>query len=296
MKDHMQEYTVEKMCKVFDLRRSGFYHWLNRKPSKSSTERRALSAEIKDLYTGSKGRYGSPKITICLRDRGFKASRPRVARIMKSLGLHSIISRKFKVCTTDSNHGFRISQNILDRNFTPKGSSQAWVSDITYIRTGQGWLYLTVIMDLYDRKIIGWSMSSSLRASETVVPAWRMAVLNRGFSNGLIFHSDRGVQYACDEFRGCLDNKKIIQSMSRKGNCWDNSVAENFFKILKSETSYKRYDTLRQAKQEIFEFIEIWYNRIRKHSALGYLSPEQFGKENHKTNYNGNQKNQTSKL
>lgn len=288
MKDHRHEYTVERMCRVFGLGRSGFYDWLNRKPSKRTTEREALSAEIKDLYAGSKGRYGSPKITMDLRDRGFMASRPMVARIMKSLGLRSIISRKFKVCTTDSNHGFRISQNILDRNFTPKGPSKAWVSDITYIRTEQGWLYLTVIMDLYDRKIIGWSMSSTLQASETVIPAWRMAVVNRGFSRGLVFHSDRGVQYACSEFRNWLDPEKTIQSMSRKGNCWDNSVAENFFKILKSETSYKRYESVSQAKQEVFEFIEIWYNRIRRHSKLGYLSPDEFGK--------ANQKKETSKL
>ncbi len=283
MKDHRHEYTVEKMCGVFRLGRSGFYGWLNRKPSKRAQRREVLSAEIKDLYAGSKGRYGSPKITMDLRDRGFIVSRPMVAGIMKDLGLKSIISGKFKVCTTDSNHGFSISENILDRNFTPKGPSRVWVSDITYIRTKEGWLFLTVIMDLYDRKIIGWSMSTSLKASETVLPAWRMAVINRGFSKGLIFHSDRGVQYACGEFRRLLDPEKTIQSMSRKGNCWDNSVAESFFKILKSETSYKKYETVSQAKQELFEFIEIWYNRIRRHSALGYLSPEQFGKTKDKT-------------
>lgn len=282
MKDHSHEYTVEKMCRVFGFGRSGYYDWLNRKPSKRAEQREILSTEIRLLHAHSKGRYGSPKITIDLRARGFIASRPRVARLMKALGLRSMISRKFKVCTTDSNHGFRISRNILDRKFTPKGPSQAWVSDITYIRTAQGWLYLTVIMDLYDRKIIGWSMSSSLQASETVIPAWRMAVLNRGFSKGLVFHSDRGVQYACREFRNWLDPERTIQSMSRKGNCWDNAVAENFFKILKSETSYKRYESVRQAKQEVFEFIEMWYNRVRRHSALGYLSPDQFGKENNK--------------
>lgn len=278
MKEHRHEYTVEKMCGVFGLGRSGFYDWLNRKPSKRAEERKILSTEIKRLHNVSKGIYGSPKITMELKDRGFTASRPRVARIMRDLGIRSIIAGKFKVCTTDSNHGFSISENILDRNFNPRGPSQVWVSDITYIRTAQGWLYLTIVMDLYDRKIIGWSMSTSMKASETVIPAWRMAVVNRGFSKGLIFHSDRGVQYACGEFRRWLNPEKITQSMSRKGNCWDNAVAENFFKILKSETSYKKYATVSQARRELFEFIETWYNRKRRHSALGYLTPEQFGK------------------
>lgn len=282
MKGHRHEFAVEKMCVVFGLCRSGFYDWLKRKPSKRAEEREVLSEEIQQVYNQSKGRYGSPKITMELRDRGFMASRPRVARIMKSKGIRSVIAGKFKVCTTDSNHGFRISRNILDRNFTPEGPSKAWVSDITYIRTGEGWLYLTVVMDLYDRKIIGWSMASSMHASETVIPAWRMAQINRPFFKGLIFHSDRGVQYACSEFRTELDPEKVTQSMGRKANCWDNAVAESFFKILKSETGYRKYQSVRQAKQELFEFIEIWYNRIRRHSALGYLSPEQFGKTNDK--------------
>lgn len=269
------------MCKVFNLGRSSFYGWLIRKPSKRAQESEIISAEVKKSYAESKGRYGSPKITRELRKRGFPVSRPRVAKVMKDNNLKSIITGKFKVCTTDSNHGFNISANLLDRNFTTDSASKAWVSDITYIKTKQGWLYLTVIMDLYDRKIIGWSMSRSLKASQTVIPAWRMAIINRPFLKGMLFHSDRGVQYACNEFRAEIDNS-VIQSMSRKGNCWDNAVIENFFKILKSETNYKEYESTIQAKKELFEFIEIWYNRIRIHSALGYLSPEQFGKTNMK--------------
>ena len=283
MKDHRDEFAVEKMCRVFKVGRSGFYSWLNRKPSKREQQREILSKEIHKLHAASKGRYGSPKITIELRDRGFMVSRPRVARIMRANGIRSVISRKFKVCTTDSNHGFRISPNLLDRNFTPDRPAESWVSDITYIRTEHGWLYLTIIMDLYDRKIIGWSMSTSMHTGETVIPAWRMAQINRPFFRDLIFHSDRGVQYACSEFRKELDPGKVRQSMSRKGNCWDNAVAENFFKILKSETGYHKYGTIMQAKQAVFEFIEIWYNRIRRHSSLGYLSPEQFGKTDKKT-------------
>ncbi|ERM80124.1 hypothetical protein P872_09010 [Rhodonellum psychrophilum GCM71 = DSM 17998] len=282
MKDHRQDFAVEKMCKVFKVGRSGFYAWLNRKPSKRAEQREVLSKEIRKVHDLSKGRYGSPKITMELRDRGFFVSRPRVARIMKANGIRSIITGKFKVCTTDSNHGFKISPNILDRDFNPTSPSKSWVSDITYIRTGEGWLYLTMIMDLYDRKIIGWSMSTTMHAGETIVPAWRMAQINRPFFKDLVFHSDRGVQYACNEFRNRLDPKNVTQSMSRKGNCWDNAVAENFFKILKSETGYRKYKSVKEAKQELFEFIEIWYNRIRRHSSLGYLSPEQFGEINKK--------------
>ncbi|WP_435380190.1 IS3 family transposase [Echinicola jeungdonensis] len=279
---HRHEFAVEKMCRVFKVSRSGFYGWLNRKPSKCAEEREEVSREIHKIYAESKCRYGSPKITIELRDRGFSVSRPRVARIMKANGLRSVISGKFSVCTTESNHSFRISPNLLNRNFSPDGPAKSWVSDITYIWTEEGWLYLTMIMDLYDRKIIGWSMSTTMHAGATVIPAWRMAQINRPFFRDLVFHSDRGVQYACGEFKNELDSEKVRQSMSRKGNCWDNAVAENFFKILKSETGYRKYGSVMQAKQEIFEFIEIWYNRNRRHSSLGYLSPDQFGKTNKK--------------
>jgi putative transposase len=282
MKTHKQEFAVEKMCRVFNVGRSGFYDWLDRKPSDRAQQRWVLTQQIQELHSQSKGRYGSPKIAIGLRERGFKVSRPRVARIMSANGIRSNIARKFKVCTTDSGHCYTVSPNILDRDFSPEGLSRSWVSDITYIGTSEGWVYLTMIMDLFDRKIIGWSMATSMHACETVVPAWRMAQVNRPVSEGLVFHSDRGVQYACGEFRKELEQGKVTQSMSRKANCWDNAVAESFFKIMKSETGYRKYDTVRQAKLELFEFIEIWYNRIRKHSALGYVSPEEFGKLNKK--------------
>jgi len=196
---------------------------------------------------------------------------------MKSMGLKSIVSKKHKVMTTDSNHSYRICDNHLNREFTTDAPSKAWVSDITYIATNQGWLYLTIIMDLFDRKIIGWSMSNNMTAVDTIVRAWDMAVLNRKPEYNLIMHSDRGVQYACDHFKSILGNFDVIQSMSGKGNCWDNAVAESFFKILKSEMVYHDYfaDHL-QAKNAIFEFIEIWYNRDRIHSALGYISPQKY--------------------
>jgi putative transposase len=269
------------MCRVFKVSRSGYYDWFARKPSGRFLENKRIIKEIKEIFDTSKGRYGSPKIVMELKDRGIIVSRPRVARMMKSASLKSIIKACYRVCTTDSKHSFKISPNILNRNFKVTAPGQVWVSDITYIPTKEGWLYLTIIMDLYDRKIIGWAMSDQMTARETVVAAWQMAILNRPLTGSVIFHSDRGVQYACNEFRVKL-GPRVVQSMSRKGNCWDNAVAESFFKILKSETKYHKYDTIRQAKQELFEFIEIWYNRIRKHSYLGYLSPEQFLKAKRK--------------
>jgi transposase InsO family protein len=196
---------------------------------------------------------------------------------MKAAGLRSKIVRKFRV-TTDSKHTYPIVENKLNRHFKVERTAQVWVSDITYIWTHQGWLYLTIIMDLADRKIIGWALSHSLKVDQTVIPAWRMAIMNRPIVNELIFHSDRGVQYACSVFASYLETyQKVSRSMSRKGDCWDNAVAESFFKTIKSELIYHHnFKTWQVAKRAIFEYIEIWYNRKRKHSALGYLSPEEY--------------------
>jgi len=181
------------------------------------------------------------------------------------------------VTTTDSDHDFRISKNHLNREFIVKEPGKVWVSDITYIPTGSGWLYLTIILDLFDRSLIGWSMSSNMTAKDTIIKAWDMAVLKRKPSDQLMFHSDRGSQYACDEFREILKSEKVLQSMSRKGNCWDNAVAESFFKIIKSELVYHTYfPNHKTARLAIFEFIEIWYNRQRIHSRLNNLTPLQY--------------------
>lgn len=264
---------------VFKVSRSGYYNWLTREPSLLARNREQLSEKVEIIFHQSKGRYGSPKIVKELKSQGLYASRPRVARIMKKKGLRSIITGKFKVCTTDSNHRLEVSENLLNREFVSEHPSEKWVSDLTYIRTKSGWLYLTVIMDLFDRKIIGWSMSSDMTAKSTVVAAWKMAIRNRSVAEGMIFHSDIGVQYAAHEFRNLLKGTPVRQIMSRKGNCWDNAVSENFFKILKSETGYNIvYDSIEAAKRELFEFIEVWYNRQRRHSVLGYLTPEEFGK------------------
>lgn len=223
----------------------------------------------------SKGRYGSPRITNELRCNGVMASRPRIARLMRINGLKSIMKRKYRL-TTNSNHLYPVNANLLLRDFSTTCTAQKWVSDITYIRTGEGWLYLTVVMDLADRKIIGWSMENSMTAGSTVVAAWKMAIRNRPIDKEMIFHSDRGIQYASYEFRNCLKGLPVLQSMSRKGNCWDNAVAESFFKTLKTEMVYHRkFETKAQAKLEIFDYIEVWYNRKRRHSSLGYLTPVQ---------------------
>lgn len=264
------------MCRVFQVSRSGYYNWLKRRPSKRSIDNQLLLEQIRTIYQESKQRYGSPKITKILNKDSWCASRVRVARIMKKASLRSSVNQRFKI-TTDSNHSLPVCHNILNRDFVACDLGEKWVSDITYIATKEGWLYLTVILDLADRKVIGWSVSETMSAQSTVIAALNKAVTNRVGKPGLIFHSDRGVQYACEEFRSALKKiGNVNQSMSRKGNCWDNAVAESFFKILKSELGYEtRFETRRQATLAIFEFIEGWYNRRRIHETLGYKTPEQ---------------------
>lgn len=198
---------------------------------------------------------------------------------MKQLGLYSKLSKKFKV-TTNSKHNHFVVPNILKREFTVKEPSKAWVSDITYIQTKDGFLYLTIILDLFDRKIIGWSLSNGLSTKQTTLTAWKMALKNRKITNELIFHSDRGIQYANKSFTNMLDSfKTVTRSMSRKGDCWDNAVAESFFKSLKTELIYgNKLITKEQMELEIFEYIEIWYNKKRRHSALNYKTIEEFNK------------------
>jgi len=262
------------MCKVLNVSRSCYYRWYNGGVSKREKENQDLSLIITEVFEDSKQRYGSPRIAAELRRRGVFVSRPRVAKIMRYNGLRSKVKKQHRV-TTNSNHKLAVSENLLNRNFNPTGLNQAWVSDITYIRTLEGWLYLTTIIDLFDRQVIGWSLSKTLFTKETIIPAWKMAISKRKINQKLIFHSDRGIQYASHKFRNILSlNKHVYQSMSRKGNCWDNAVAESFFKSLKSELIYhEEYKTIEHAEQEVFEYMEVWYNRKRLHSALGYKTP-----------------------
>ena len=277
MKDYRREFPVGMMCKVLKVSRSAFYQSQKFIPSHRDGENRILTSEIMRIHTESKATYGSPRMTQELNMRGFKVSRPRVARLMRQKNIRAIHAKKF-VVTTDSNHKYPIVENKLDRNFTPDDKAKSWVSDITYIKTGQGWLYLTAVIDLYDRKVIGWALSSNLTAGSTTIPAWRMATRNRPIAENLIFHSDRGIQYACTEFRELLETyDSVHRSMSRKGNCWDNAVAESFFKTLKVELIYRtKYVTKEEAAIAVFEWIETWYNKIRRHSALGNLTILEF--------------------
>ena len=267
------------MCKVLLVSNSGFYYWLKHPVNKQSVKQAELLIQIEQIYKNSKSRYGSPRITAELNFMGVAVSRPRVARLMQKANIKSIVRKKYRVQTTDSNHAYQPAPNILNRNFYAAQVGQKWVSDLTYVRTGEGWLYLTTIMDLADRKIVGWALSETMEAEQTTIAAWQMAIKNRPITQGLVFHSDRGIQYACHEFRRQLMKLSVNQSMSRKGNCWDNAVAESFFKTMKTEMVYhENFQTKTQAKLGIFEYIEVWYNRKRRHSTLGYLTPKEFEK------------------
>jgi putative transposase len=278
MKKHHSMFAIEKMCKVFKVSKSGYYHWLNRKLSTRQVDEQQALKLIKEIHQASKSRYGSPKITYELKKKGVSISRPRVARIMRKARIRSIVHKRFRICTTDSNHTYPVAKNLLNRDFTPQNIGKAWVSDLTYIKTTNGWLYLTVIVDLADRKVVGWSLSQTMKTSDTVIPAWKMAIKNRPITTQMIFHSDRGVQYACHEFSSLLKAYPlVIQSMSRKANCWDNAVAESFFRTLKIELIHQmEVKSVEVTKIEIFEFIEIWYNRKRIHASLGYLTPIEY--------------------
>lgn len=271
-----ENYSIERMCRVLTVSRSCFYKWYSGDISKRELENRRLTHVIKAIFRESKNTYGSPRITANLKRLGYVVSQQKVAKLMRKEGLRSKIKKRFKI-TTNSNHGYSISENYLSRNFKSNALNDAWVSDITYIKTGQGWMYLTTIIDLFDRQVIGWALSKTLFTKETIIPAWKMAVQKRKIDKSLIFHSDRGVQYASKEFRKLLKiNGLIIQSMSRKGNCWDNAVAESFFKTLKAELIYHdNYKTIQQAKTAVFEYIETWYNTRRLHSSLNYKTPKE---------------------
>jgi len=262
------------MAKVLGVSRSGYYAWERRKPSSKAEKDQKLSDIIKNIFNKHRGRYGSPRIWAELKSLGWRLSRKRVERLMKK---QKLIARKPVkwTKTTDSNHVLPVTANILGRNFHAAFPGEKWVSDITYLPTDSGWLYLAAVIDLWDRKVIGWSIAEDLTAKQTC-QALEMAVLNRPPRNGLIFHSDRGVQYCSEEFRNTLYRlcPSARQSMSRKGNCWDNACAESFFKTLKIELDdLRRRCGKKQIKISVFEYIEVYYNRCRRHSALGYAIP-----------------------
>ena len=275
IKKYRSQFSVKEMCHVLQTSRSGYYRWLKNPKSNRTIENEKLLNEIIEEYEASNGIYGSPKITVELKKKGIKCSRPRVARLMRKNNIRSKTVKKF-VRTTDSNHTNRIASNLVDQNFYAHSPNCLWLSDITYIKTSNGWLYLAVVMDVYSRKIIGWSMDTHLRSS-LVINALKDALSKRRPSENLVFHSDRGVQYTSDDFLKLLKKHSIIQSMSGKGNCYDNAMMESFFGQLKKELVYlTKYNNQFDARQDIFKYIEVFYNRKRIHSAIDYKSPVQF--------------------
>ncbi len=274
MAEHRHLFPIAGMSEVFDVSRSGYYSWMSREPSDRAKENRRLLRLIKQVWLDSGKTYGSPRIHQQLLRQGQQVSRPRVARLMNKEGIQSHIRPKWKV-TTDSKHQRPVAPNLLAQEFTPSGLGQVWVSDITYISSSQGWLYLTTVMDLADRQILGWSLSEGMRADETILAAWKEATGRRCIQKELIFHSDRGIQYCCEEFRKLLKAQPLVrQSMSRKGNCWDNAPAESFFKTFKAELPIEpKHYNYKSLRGVIFNFIEIWYNRQRLHSTLDYRTP-----------------------
>jgi len=262
------------MCKCMRVSKNAYYHWFKSKDLITiNTPRMFLKERVKVIFEQSKEIYGSCRIQKMLEREGLIYSRSYVGLLMKEMGLKSILKRKF-VVTTNSKHAFKIASNELNRNFTSIKLGEKWVSDITYIRVGESWNYLTTIMDLADRKIVGWALSDDMTTKNTVMKAWCSAREQRDINNGFIFHSDRGVQYASNKMTNLFSfNKKVTQSMSRKGNCWDNAVAESFFKTIKYEWLYRfKFNSASQLNKSIHSYIT-WYNTKRLHSSLGYLTP-----------------------
>lgn len=275
MDQHRSSHGVQRMCRVIGAARSGYYRWKRQPQSKRHKDNEKILMEIKESHKNSRRAYGSPRITKDLQTRGTKCSENRIARLMKIHGIVGKAKKKFKA-TTNSKHNLPVAPNLLNQDFVADKPNTVWVSDITYIPTLEGWLYLAVILDIYSRQVVGWAMSDRL-TSDFVVKALYQAIGRRRPSLRCIFHSDRGVQYASSDFRDALRAYGFIQSMSRKGNCYDNAVAESFFHTLKTEHVYDyRYETRAEAMQSIFEYIEMFYNRQRRHSALGYRSPVSF--------------------
>jgi transposase InsO family protein len=269
MQQHITQYRMKSLCEALSVSRSGYRAWLHR-PANPYKE--AFKETVSVSYRAHKGRAGAPSITAEIKAKGFNVSVRTVGRIMQRLGLRARGCRKFKR-TTDSNHKYAASPNLLDRQFTVARPNQVWVGDITYIRTDEGWLYLAVLLDLYSRQVVGWQISTRIDR-QLVCDALQAAILTRGKPEGVMVHSDQGVQYVSKDYRALITQYQLTQSMSRRGNCWDNAVAESFFATLKKQAVYgERFLTRQEAQQHIFEYIECYYNRVRRHSTNNWLSP-----------------------
>jgi transposase InsO family protein len=278
MQRHQQEFSIERMSRVFKVSRSGYYRFIKATPSTRVEEEARLLVKIKDIHETSRQTYGSPRIHAELREEGEICSRKRVANIMKKSGIMAKMKKQFKV-TTRANPKAPVAPNLLEQDFTAKLPNQRWVADFTYVATQEGWLYVAAVLDLFSRRIVGLSMSDRM-TDDLVIAALQQALNHRQPHAGLLHHSDRGSQYTSSDFQQLLSRHSIIASMSGRGNCYDNSAMESFFHTLKTEHIYfEHYQTREQARQSIFEYVEVFYNRKRRHSTLGYVSPAVFEKQ-----------------
>lgn len=276
IREHRRVWPLSVLCSVLGVARSGFYAWRKRSVSRRRQRQEQLLEAMREIHgQRHKRSYGSPRMQRELVAQGHRVSENTVARLMRQSGLRATTARKFRH-TTDSNHRLPVAPNVLDRQFEARGPNEKWVSDITYVWTDEGWLYLAAVEDLYSRKVVGWSLGERL-TSELVNEALRMAIGRQLPMVELLAHSDRGSQYASGSYQRLLASRGITCSMSRKGNCWDNAPMESFFATLKKELVHQeRYATREEARQSLFEYIEVFYNRVRRHSAIGYQSPTRF--------------------
>ena len=276
IKEHRRRWPVAAICRVLKVSRSGFFAWLKRPASKRQRRRQELIEKIRAAHQENREFYGSPRVHRALLIDGEMVSRNTVAKLMRQEKIRARNKRKFVPRTTDSRHGHPIADNLLDRQFQSSGPDCKWVADITYVPTDEGWLYLAGVLDCFSRKIVGWSMDDHMETS-LVSEALQMALIHRGHQKGLLHHSDRGVQYASEDYQHLLKRHGMTASMSGKGDCWDNAMMESFWATLKTELIHQsHYATRDQARAAIFEYIEVFYNRKRLHSSLGYVSPESF--------------------
>lgn len=275
MEEHRPMWHLRTMCRVLKASKSGYFAWRDGRDSPRAAADQALTKQIAEIHERQRRVYGSPRIHRALRHQGTRVSRKRVERLMRAAGIRVTPPRRFTT-TTDSDHDHPIAENLLKQDFSATAPNQKWVTDITYIPTGEGWLYVAAIVDLFSRRVVGWAMSSTM-ATNLVLSALDMALGNRSPSAGLVHHSDRGSQYASAAYRHALHQEGITASMSRRGNCYDNAVIESFWHSLKVELVHRRsFSTRREAEHAIFEYIEVFYNRVRLHSSIGYVAPAAF--------------------
>ena len=279
--DHADQWPITWLCEALEVSASGYHAWAARADSQTEQWRQELVAAMHEIHAEMKQRYGSPRMTAELNARGDECSENAVAELMTAHGIRARTRRRF-TRTTDSDHRLPVATNLLARNFEPSGPNQSWCADITYIPTHEGWLYLAVVEDLFSRRIVGWSMAETME-SRLVVDALEMALSRRRPDAGLLAHSDRGSQYASDHDQRVLTAEGIVCSMSEVGQCWDNAPVESFFGRLKCELGVEVFDTRDQARAELFEYLEVFHNRVRRHSSLGYVSPAEFERTHDQT-------------